>query len=191
VLLLDHLTREDAIARCEALGEQLWPPLPNIDIQPSLNYLFYEGKYADTQKYWIASNASRAKTINGKVDISFVVPGSQKLPALCTQSAPFSNSTYQDTNSRWQLTVESNSELLTGWVFESNFEISTIVILDIKIIRFRDALSFRFLGIRYASQPERFNTRRSTGDRAEMYQKHSTAPNAYSRQTGDPRTVCS
>jgi carboxylesterase type B len=37
-----------------------------------------------------------------------------------------------------------------------DFEISTIVVLDAKIIRFRDALSFRFLGIRYATQPERF-----------------------------------
>jgi hypothetical protein len=121
VLLLDHLTARDAIAGCETLREQLYSPLPNVDIQPSLNYLSYEGKYADTQKYWIASNVSRAKTINGKGDISFVVPGSQKLPALCTQSAPFSNSTYQDTNSRWQLTVKPNNEFLTGWVFESDF----------------------------------------------------------------------
>jgi hypothetical protein len=45
---------------------------------------------------------------------------------------------------------------LAGWVFESDFEISTIVILDAKISGSEGALSFRFLGIRYAPQPERF-----------------------------------
>jgi hypothetical protein len=55
-----------------------------------------------------------------------------------------------------KLTVESNNELLAGWVFESDFEISTIVILDAKISGSEGALSFRFLGIRYAPQRERF-----------------------------------
>ncbi|CZR56820.1 uncharacterized protein PAC_06709 [Phialocephala subalpina] len=65
VLLLGFLTLDDAIAACQALWEQLWSPSPDADIPPNLDYLSYQGKCTDTQKYWIASNASRTQTING------------------------------------------------------------------------------------------------------------------------------
>ncbi len=94
------------------MGEQLWTPLSNANTQPILNHLSYEGKYEDMQKYWIASNALPGSIINGKGVVSFSVTASETLPVLC------SNSTNQDTSSRWQVTVYSNNETLIGRVLK-------------------------------------------------------------------------
>jgi carboxylesterase type B len=54
---------------------------------------------------------------------------------LCTQTAPYSTPANADTTERWQISVRSNNEDVVG---------------------FRDRLSFRFLGVRYAPQPKRW-----------------------------------
>lgn len=58
-----------------------------------------------------------------------------KLPALCTQSAPASNITYADTSASFQIAQKVGSQTLVGY---------------------RDFLTFRFLGVRFAEEPERF-----------------------------------
>jgi hypothetical protein len=119
LILLTSRSREAAAADCAALGEQLWEPsiiapgLKTASIQPNLDYLTYENKYRSSQQYWIAPDASRPRVIDGEGNIK-VVSHRLNLPALCTQSAPFSNSTYQDTSRQWQVTVHSNNEYLTG-----------------------------------------------------------------------------
>ncbi|KAI1321006.1 cholinesterase [Xylariaceae sp. FL0255] len=137
VLVLEPQLFQDASKSCKALGEQLWSPeLKTASIQSELDYLKYSNDARDLSEFWIASaNAGTQRKINSNGVISST-RSNLALPVLCTQTAPFSNSTYQDnTDTKWQITVHSNNEYLTG---------------------FRDRLSFRFLGIRYAPQPERF-----------------------------------
>ncbi len=123
---------------CQALGEQLWAPeLQTASIQPNLDYLVYQKKAQASSLFWIASQASkndsRAIDASGRVSVT---DARLELAALCTQSAPYSNATAADTGAKWQVSVSSNNETLTG---------------------FRDRLSFRFLGVRFAPQPRRFS----------------------------------
>ncbi|KAJ9154756.1 Carboxylic ester hydrolase [Pleurostoma richardsiae] len=135
IILLGRQVFSDAAAACGALGEQLWSPeLKTASIQSIVDYLIYQKKADKSSLFWIGSKGKETRAVSVKGQVSFVNP-SLRLPILCTQSAPFSNETYADTSSKWQVQVHSNNEDLTG---------------------FRDRLSFRFLGIRYAPQPERF-----------------------------------
>ena len=136
------------------MGEQLWSPeLNTSSIQPNLDYLTFQGKYAGDQQYWIASSTNSSRAIDGHGDIantSTTLSSHAQLPALCTHSAPFSNSTYQNTTSQLKVTIHSNNEYITGYavpVYDGNRP---------NTFRFRDRLSFRFLGVRYAPQPKRF-----------------------------------
>ncbi|KAJ6036527.1 hypothetical protein N7540_000806 [Penicillium herquei] len=133
VLLLDSMPLQKAIESCRSLGESLWSGKFD-EIKYDLEYLTFQGKYSDDQKYWIAPVDNAASTINlsGKVQKA---SANTHLPALCTQTAPYSTSETQDNSSTWQVLVHSNNEYLTG---------------------FRDRLSFRFLGIRYAPHAERW-----------------------------------
>ncbi|KAJ5740457.1 hypothetical protein N7493_000329 [Penicillium malachiteum] len=133
VLLLDPMPLQKAIGSCHRLGESLWTGNFS-EIKYDLDYLTFEGKYSDDQEYWIASVDNAASTIklSGKVQKA---SADTHLPALCTQTAPYSTSETQDNSSAWQVLVHSNNEYLTG---------------------FRDRLSFRFLGIRYAPEAERW-----------------------------------
>ncbi|KAJ6005510.1 hypothetical protein N7451_003454, partial [Penicillium sp. IBT 35674x] len=126
---------QKAIETCHSLGETLWSYQAGVsEIKNDLDYLTFQGKYSESQKFWIAPIHNTPSTINayGKVQRA---SANTHLPAFCTQSAPYSNSDSQDTSSRWQVSVRSNNEYLTG---------------------FRDRVSFRFLGIRYAPQPKRW-----------------------------------
>ncbi|KAI0480490.1 Alpha/Beta hydrolase protein [Xylariaceae sp. FL0804] len=135
LLLSEAQPLAEATRSCAALGEQLWSPAAGADIQANLNYLAYEGVAAAGSQFWIAPDRAGARAIDVRGDVS-AADARRSLPVLCAQSAPFSNATWQDNSTaRWQVTVESNNEYLTG---------------------FRDRASFRFLGIRYAPQPERF-----------------------------------
>ncbi|KAK3357600.1 Alpha/Beta hydrolase protein [Lasiosphaeria hispida] len=135
VILLSRRTYGDAVAGCAALGEQLWFPEPNTSsIQPNLDYLKYQGKINGSSTLWIASQGNTTRAVGTSGTISPAVAAS-RLPALCTQTAPYSSENSQDTSSKWQVAVNANNQTLTGY---------------------RDRLSFRFFGIRYASQPKRF-----------------------------------
>ncbi|KAI1645332.1 cholinesterase [Daldinia loculata] len=135
VLLLEARSLENAGKTCEAVGEQLWSlKLGTKSIQANLNYLKYVDPDLGLSQFWVASGNQSARAIDIYGRIVHAEPEA-KLPVLCSQSAPFSNVTAQDTGERWQVTVNSNNEFLTGY---------------------RDRLSFRFLGVRYAPQPKRF-----------------------------------
>ncbi|KAJ4392107.1 hypothetical protein N0V93_005729 [Gnomoniopsis smithogilvyi] len=136
VILLSSRSYEDAVAGCEALSEELWSPEnARVSIQTNLDYLVYEGKATKDSQFWVASAGNGTRAISASGDLS-TVDESLALPALCTQSAPLATAAETDNNtSDWQVSVRSNNEELIG---------------------FRDRTSFRFYGVRYAPQPERF-----------------------------------
>jgi hypothetical protein len=81
----------------------------------SLDYLIYEGKYPASQYYRIAPLGSHCQIVGTNAVVRNVDCQSLgDLPVLCTQTAPFSNSTYQNTSSQWQVEVGSNNEYITG-----------------------------------------------------------------------------
>ncbi|KLU89343.1 crystal protein [Magnaporthiopsis poae ATCC 64411] len=133
----DH-TLDEANLGCVALGERLWAPNNgNSSIQATLNYLVYQQAAQNQSMFWISPPAGNGpRTISAGAGIEPAADGNLRLPALCTQSAPFSSPTAADKGQQWQVSVRANDEVLTG---------------------FRDRLSFRFLGIRYAPRPVRFN----------------------------------
>ncbi|KAG9234531.1 cholinesterase [Amylocarpus encephaloides] len=142
VILITSRSATSAAAACTELGEGLWVPEgkrgnDTDNLVRNINYLTFQGKYSADQLYWIAPSGASVRAINGQGQIldSSNVSSHSHLPALCTQSASLSDSATQDASSRWQVTVHSNNEYITG---------------------FRDRLSFRFLGIRYAPKPKRF-----------------------------------
>lgn len=114
VILLSERSYTDAVSGCHALSEDLWSPDQGTEnIQQNLDYLVYEGNASNDTQFWIASqgNLTRAVSVSGSV--STVEPGIE-LPVLCTQSAPFVNTSYTDNSTEWQISVYSNSEELVG-----------------------------------------------------------------------------
>lgn len=114
ILVLGARTWREATESCIKLGESVWGSGSSIEkIQRDLDYLVYQGRYAQTQRFWTASDNRKPSTINANGQIKSVSTN-EKLPVICTQTAPYSNITFQDTSSKWQVTVKSNNEYLTG-----------------------------------------------------------------------------
>ena len=114
ILVLDARPWQEATESCQKIGETLWGAGSSYkDIQNDLDYLVFQGKYTRNQRFWTASDRRKLSTIdtNGRVNKA---SANEKLPVVCTQSAPLSNSTFQDTSAQWQVTVHSNDEYLTG-----------------------------------------------------------------------------
>ncbi|KAI8949605.1 Alpha/Beta hydrolase protein [Xylaria longipes] len=135
LILLDPRPYSGASRSCQLLGEQLWSPELGISsIRTNLNYLRYTTHYEELPGFWIGSDhvTRQILSLNGNVSRT---SEALELPVLCTQSAPFSSDTSQDNNEKWHVKIRSNNDYITG---------------------FRDRLSFRFLGVRYAAQPKRF-----------------------------------
>jgi hypothetical protein len=112
--VLDARPWQEATESCQKIGETLWGAGSSYkDIQNDLDYLVFQGKYTRNQRFWTASDRRKLSTIdtNGRVNKA---SANEKLPVVCTQSAPLSNSTFQDTSAQWQVTVHSNDEYLTG-----------------------------------------------------------------------------
>jgi hypothetical protein len=141
-------TYSQAKKACAALSESLWTPPADIETADFLDYLSYQTKHGKVlrdssersprpreQRYYVAGSGSHVacNSINlpsGKLQACNTI-----LPALCTQSAPLSFVNNTDTSLRRQNQVSSGKAVYTGW---------------------RDKLSFRFLGIKYATFPQRF-----------------------------------
>ncbi|WVQ97821.1 hypothetical protein IAU59_004936 [Kwoniella sp. CBS 9459] len=128
LVLSDGLSYDSACAACKSLGEMLWTP-SQADFLPYLAHTGRDGQY------WTANDCANLT--------SSPIPGAtghcdkqQRLPAICTNSAPYSTSIKQDNSTYWQVRLQSGE---TTWT-----------------TGFRDKVSFRFQGIRYAAQPERF-----------------------------------
>jgi hypothetical protein len=138
ILILDNtVSNQEAALTCTALHESLVDP----DNQSSssrlgtiLSQRVQTGSQNSTQLYWVSSANGFCRAINA-AGMVVTVSCYEELPALCTQSAPFSNSIYADNSVNWQTKVQVGNQTITGY---------------------RDRAGFRFLGVRYAEQPERF-----------------------------------
>lgn len=114
ILVLDPRTWKEATESCLQLGATLWGSESGPEtIQSGSDYLAYLGKYAPGQRFWTASKHQKPSTLstNGQLQTS---SADKRLPVLCKQTAPYSNSTFQDTSEQWRVTVESHSQRFTG-----------------------------------------------------------------------------
>lgn len=111
-------TLDKARAACESLGESLWSPESDGDIQSGLNYLVYQKRAKKSSKYWVAPQGVVARSISASGEVS-EEDGSSRLPVLCTQTAPVSNTTAQDASEQWQVSVQANNENLIGYAFSN------------------------------------------------------------------------
>ncbi|KAJ5678233.1 Carboxylesterase type B [Penicillium maclennaniae] len=135
VIVLGEMPLLKATEACQSLGESLWTSHSKVStIQSGLDYLVFEHKVSRSQQYWIAPIRGVPSTVNANGEIRESSP-SKHLPVLCTQSAPYSTADTKDTNSTWQINIQSNNEHITG---------------------FRDRFSFRFFGLRYAPPAKRW-----------------------------------
>ncbi|KAK7710132.1 hypothetical protein SLS57_008471 [Botryosphaeria dothidea] len=132
IVLSTPQTLEEARSNCAALGEQLWAPLANSSKGVSALSLGYLGH---APLYWIDETAGQTGQAINQVGLISVADRHAKLPALCTQSAQLSTISDANTSRRWQTGVKTGGQQVTGY---------------------RDKLSFRFEGLRYALRPERF-----------------------------------
>lgn len=125
----------EASLACTSLHESLANPSDYVSPSSLQSLLSQSPARSGTQRYWISKSSDSCRSINATGNIA-ILPCNTKLAVLCTQSAPFSNSSYADNSTSWQVqTVLNNHAAITG---------------------FRDKVGFRFLGIRYAQQPKRF-----------------------------------
>lgn len=108
---------------CAKLGEELWRPRPkkghgrrDTTALPFSDYLKYDGTADASSKFWVSSDSgSDAVDISGRH--SKAGHGSHtRLPGLCTNTAPFSTQSGQDTSGKWRISLEVNNQTLTGWV---------------------------------------------------------------------------
>ncbi len=136
LLLTTPLTATDAAAKCRRLGETLVPASAssNAGLQAQMSYLLYDGSYAAGQSFWAADGTALKSSSSGSLQAT-KPSADTKLPALCTQSAPWRAANSTDTSAKWQLTAQSNGVKFTG---------------------FRDALSFRFQAVPFANPAQRF-----------------------------------
>jgi hypothetical protein len=143
-------TYSQAKKACAAVSESLWTPPADIGTADFLDYLSYQTKRGKVPKqsserltrpreqhYYVSGSGSHeaCNSINLSSGKLQSVACNTRLPALCTQSAPLSFVKNTDTSLYRQTQVLNGKAVYTGW---------------------RDKLSFRFLGIRYATFPQRF-----------------------------------
>ncbi|GAW01696.1 alpha beta-hydrolase [Lentinula edodes] len=135
LLFSDPETFDDATQVCQDFDENLLNIEGLSDIRDKLSYLRYQGEFNEHTKFWVASN-----TTGGGSAIAPFAPNSsasntgssQKLPFLCSNSAPLTSQVDTDFASLPQTNVTSNGIVFAG---------------------VRDHLTFRFMGVPYASSP--------------------------------------
>ncbi|KAF2019380.1 cholinesterase [Aaosphaeria arxii CBS 175.79] len=133
IVLGKEQTYKQSRSSCAELGETLWAlPGPSSDLS-FLRYLAQGGRANRSEIFWVDSPV-RCEAIDAEGQVQ-KVNCDARLPALCSQSATLSTKSGADTDPKWQIVVRSRNGSVVGY---------------------RDRLSFRFQGIRYAPQPERF-----------------------------------
>jgi len=114
VILTDPVGRDASQSVCSKLNENLWQPVKSKRVKRAssslyfADYLKYTGA-ATSSKFWI-SNSDAVDTI-GRVTKG---PSPAQYQALCTNTAPYSNQSFQDTNEKWHISLDVNNQTLTG-----------------------------------------------------------------------------
>ncbi|KEY73083.1 hypothetical protein S7711_06153 [Stachybotrys chartarum IBT 7711] len=139
LLVHEALTYHEANLQCDSLSETLW--VYNADnfadgLQSALAHQVYIRDYTPNDLFWVSGGPETcgcsAIDPDGQVR---KVNCKDKLPALCTQSAPLSNINFEDTSAKFQINQTAGDLTLTGY---------------------RDRFAWKFLGVRYAPVTERF-----------------------------------
>ncbi|KAJ5325213.1 uncharacterized protein N7506_008315 [Penicillium brevicompactum] len=139
VLVHDRLSHEDSISKCAAIGEKVytWPSEKCDDereLQYQLNYLVFAKDLRHDDFLWISTNndgnhCSAYSPLHKKI---IKTSCKEKLPTLCTSTAPPTTDLDRTPRNNTKLTVETKGHAITGY---------------------RDARSFRFLGVPFANPP--------------------------------------
>ncbi|KAJ5355651.1 Carboxylesterase type B [Penicillium concentricum] len=140
VLAHDHSTYVDAAAKCTALGEKLFPwswrrNTTHTELDYELDYLAFTNELGANDHLWLSTEQEDGKGCFAlSISHRKVVQKSckEELPALCTSTPPKTTDLDNAARETTKLTVTSDDYTLTGY---------------------RDARSFRFLGVPFASPP--------------------------------------
>lgn len=139
VLLHDRLNHGDAASKCKAIGEKVYQWSSNDcesqkELQYQLDYLVLAKELRHDESLWISSknhekDCSAYSLLRKKVTQR---PCNEKLSTLCTSTPPPTTDLDRAARNTTKLTVTSKDHTLTGY---------------------RDARSFRFLGVPFANPP--------------------------------------
>ncbi|KAH6689521.1 camp-regulated D2 protein [Plectosphaerella plurivora] len=138
ILVHESTDYDHAVKHCEKIGESLWvhnSTAFDSGIGSGLARQVYLGSHDDDTLFWVAGNPAcgcSAITTSGKIR---KVACKKKLPSLCSQSAPLSRAGFEDTSPEFQITQKVGDLQLTGY---------------------RDFFTWKFLGVRFAPVPQRF-----------------------------------
>ncbi|KAH6676965.1 camp-regulated D2 protein, partial [Plectosphaerella plurivora] len=136
-ILVSHAQNyASAVKTCDQLSETLWNGPSASTLNTSLAYQVYQGHYDNGAKFWVAKDDDSCKCRALSADgIYHETKCTENLPVLCSQSAPVSNGSFADTSASFQITQEVGKAQVTGY---------------------RDIYAWKFLGLRYAPTPERY-----------------------------------
>ncbi|KAE8379796.1 Carboxylesterase family-domain-containing protein [Aspergillus bertholletiae] len=140
VVAYEPLRNAEAQAKCGAIGENLYSfqdasDLDRTELGYELDYLVYTQDLQPSSTLWIGSSGNSGQACmaySQKHKAAVPLPCDRKLPALCTSTAPA-------TTDKHRVATESSR-------ISASFDGYTI-------IGYRDARSFRFLGIPFADPP--------------------------------------
>lgn len=136
IALLSKQTKQGAAARCSLLNEALLtPPTKASDrsaIDSQLSYLAFS-QTSSTSKFWVTSaNSSACEAYDSVAKAVVTTDCVTPLNGLCTSSGVLAKDTSPAPDVKTYVTVQSQDLSITGY---------------------RDARSYRFLGIPYADAP--------------------------------------
>ncbi|KAJ7739568.1 alpha/beta-hydrolase [Mycena metata] len=134
LLFHDVATHSDAVAICAANNETLLSSTSLNALTKQFSYLEYLQDMTRTTRYWVSGGTTQgqhsvAPLLSSRLSST---PATEKLPFLCTNSAPLTTEVDTDFSASPRSTVTSNGVTYTGT---------------------RDHLTFRFMGIPYAQPP--------------------------------------
>ncbi|KAL4878302.1 Carboxylesterase family-domain-containing protein [Aspergillus karnatakaensis] len=137
VLVHDRLSSSKAAKRCAAIGEKLYPfeTAPNAnrtELVYQLDYLVYANDLPADEDVWVAGSGEECLAYSHSEKRAVSAECDLELPAICTSNVPPTRDVDRTVVASSKITVKSNEYTLTGY---------------------RDARSFRFLGVPFADPP--------------------------------------
>ncbi|KAJ7074030.1 alpha/beta-hydrolase [Mycena amicta] len=142
LLFHEPTTYDEAKAICKANNETLLPEASLKTMRNQFAYLEYLKDISRNTRFWVSTSGERTNACSAplvSVETSLFGHSSEKLPFLCTNSAPHTTKVDTDFSSSPRSVVTSKGGNIY-WVSES-------------ALRTRDHLTFRFMGIPYAQPP--------------------------------------
>ena len=127
-------THSDAAGRCADLNEAM--SAASAETYRKLLPRLLLNRLNRNQSFWIAGRTGTSCPTVNQYGIFNSTSCEENLPAICTQSAPITNADSSDVSTNWHIQLPTESGMnITGY---------------------RDRHSFRFMGVRFASQPARW-----------------------------------